>query len=467
MKRLLASFLVFALLAALIAPGAAAKGRLDPAFGEGGRAVLETALSGTDYSRAGSVAEAPDGRVYAVVGERSVVGLLPDGRVDQDFGTGGAIEPFPPGELIHGPVGIAVDRLGRVLVVATILPNETPPPGAESEPREPVPEPQQAILVARFTPAGQPDPTFGDRGLLVTRLGFPPPQIPSGPVFGTGKARRARVDAAGIAVDAAGRIVLSGTFLAGYEVCPDGHPSMPRREAFLARLGEDGKPDPSFGHGGVALLREGPVGPPAPDESGGVYASVGTQMPLCVGSRRESRGYLFRLDAAGAPVTNYGLGGWRPIEEDTGVKLLPDGRGGLVTMTGLRPGATALRRLRANGSWDPHFGKLGLAEPFPYPQGTLSLHDAAIGRGGRIYVAGTWKRKSRGDSAKRRFLLFRLDRRGRLDRRYGVLRTGFGRGTTALSLSVLIAPGGGPLALGPYKNPRAGSEGLALARYLP
>jgi len=150
------------------------------------------------------------------------------------------------------------------------------------------------------------------------------------------------------------------------------------------------------------------------------------------------------------------------------MNLLPDGRGGAITMEAGWPATTILRRLRPDGSWDLHFGNaLGRAEPFSYPRGTLLLEDAAIGRGGRIYVVGSWTRKPRPGSAKRRFLLFRLDRRGLLDRRYGVLRTGFGQGTTARSLSVLIAPGGGPLAIGPFRDPQAGYEGLALARYLP
>ena len=96
----------------------------------------------------------------------------------------------------------------------------------------------------------------------------------------------------------------------------------------------------------------------------------------------------------------------------------------------------------------------------------MAFTDAGIGRGGRIYVTGNWKRKARGTGAKQRFLLFRLDQDGQLDRRYGVLRTGFGKGTMALSRYLLIAPDGSPLAVGPLKDPLAGSEGLALARYL-
>lgn len=465
MKRLFC--LGLAVLALASPATAGARGSLDPSFGEGGRAVRATTLSGTDYTRPGSVAEAPDGHVYALVGERTVLAFLPDGGVDLGFGAGGAIDAFPAGELIHGPVAIAVDRLGRIVVGATIVPNETPPPGSESPPPENVPDRPQAVFLTRFTSSGQLDQSFGEGGRLATRLGFPPPAVPDDPLFGEGSPRRARVGLSGLAIGADGRIVLSGTYLSGYEICRGTRPwGRPTWNAYLARLDDAGDPDPGFGQGGRAVLREGPVGPPVPDELGGAYASVGTPMP-CETSRRESRGYLFRLDAGGAPVANFGLGGWRPIEEDIGLKLLPDGRGGAVAMEGNWPGTSVLRRLRADGGWDPAFGNHGRAEPFPYPRGTLALHDAAIGSGGRIYVVGTWKRKPRGDSAKRRFLLFRLDRRGRLDRRYGVLRTGFGRGTSARSLSVLIAPGGRPLAFGPFSGPLAGYEGLALARYLP
>jgi hypothetical protein len=47
------------------------------------------------------------------------------------------------------------------------------------------------------------------------------------------------------------------------------------------------------------------------------------------------------------------------------------------------------------------------------------------------------------------------------------MRTGFGKGTKARSLRLLITPSGSPLALGPITDPIAGYEGLALARYLP
>jgi uncharacterized delta-60 repeat protein len=457
-----------ALLVLALPAAAQAKGRLDPGFGEGGRAVRAVAVDGSLYSPTDRAAESPDGRVFVLANERTLVAFEPDGSVAAGFGTGGSVEVFRPDERVV-PFGIAVDLQGRVLVAGTALPQKEP----EQEPpiaNAPIGETPQAIFVARYTPAGQPDPSFGDGGRIVTNLGLAPAQVPADPRWGPGGAGPTRTRASGIAIDSAGRIVLSGAHLAGYEICKgDGMPNS-RWESFLARLRDDGSLDPSFGSAGLTVLGAGPVGAPVPDESGGVYASAGTPFPPCALFRREAIGYLFHLDAAGAPVASFGRGGWRNIPEGVNVKLLPDGRGGLIVMPNspLWRRERILRRLNADGSWDRRFGRGSVAEPFEAPRGTLSFADAAIGRGGQIYVTGSWVRKARAGIAKRRFLLFRLDRRGNLDRRYGVLRTGFGRGSAAFSRSLLIAPGGGPLLIGALEDPvLPGGKGIALARYLP
>lgn len=465
MKKLLGLFLAAIL---LLPAAAAARGRLDPSFGDGGRAVRAAGLLTSSYRPGSKVAESGDGHTYALLNERTVLAFTSGGQVETGFGANGVLEVFRPDDLVHGPTTIAVDRQGRLVVATTVAPNETPPPGAEREYEpEPVPEQQQAILLSRFTPAGQPDPSFGDGGRVLTRLGLPAPQIDPRLDFGPGRPRRARVATAGIAIDAAGRIVLSGSYLAGYEFCPGAPRYRQRRGSFLARLGEDGRPDPSFGASGVAPLREGPIGPPVPDRSGGVYVSLGAGYP-CELSQRQAAGYLFHLDGAGIPVVGFGEGGWRVIAEDPFVEMLPDDRGGVILMP-TNPAwrnSLTVRRLRADGSWDPGFGRGGAATPFPAPRGALVFSDAAIGPGGHIYVTGSWKRKPASAGPKRRFLLFRLDERGLLDRRFGVVRTGFGAGTSALSRFLLITPEGKPLALGPITDPRTGLEGLALARYL-
>lgn len=466
MKKVLALALAALVLASATATGATT-GKLDPSFGEGGRVVSATALGAYAPGLGSKAALSPDGRTYILANERTLLAFEPNGQVAAGFGAGGARDAFLPGDLLLGSVGIAVDHQGRVLVAATIVPEEKPDPEAERQ-SDPVPEIRKAILVARFTSAGQPDPSFGSNGRIVTHFGLPPPTVPASPRFGPGTPRHPRVSSSGIAIDAAGRIVLSGQRLAGYGTCSgSGDLYLSEREAFLARLGDDGRPDPSFGRDGVVALRMGPVGSPVPDEGGGVFASVGTPLPC---GNRWATGYLFHLDAAGAPVASFGNGGWRVIPEDPYVKMLPDGRGGLILMprSSLWNRMLILRRLRADGTWDRRFGRKGVAEPFPFPEGTLSFADAAIGRGGRIYVTGSWTRKARGTGAKHRFLLFRLDRLGRLDRRYGILRTGFGKGTAGFSRFLLITPGGKPLVIGPVESPSLpGGVGVAIARYLP
>lgn len=466
MKKSLALALAALTLVTATAMGAGT-GKLDPSFGEGGRVISTAALGAYAPGLGSKAALSPDGRTYVLAGERTILAFEPNGQVATGFGAGGARDAFLPEDLVLGSVSIAVDHQGRVLVAATIVPEEKPDPEAERQ-SDPVPEIRKAILVARFTAAGQPDPGFGSNGRIVTHFDLPPPTIPASPRFGPGAPRHPRVSSNGIVVDAAGRVVLSGQRLAGYGTCSgSGDLYLPEREAFLARLGDDGRPDPSFGRNGVVALRMGPVGSPVADEGGGAFASVGTPLPC---GNRWATGYLFHLDAAGAPVAGFGNGGWRIIPEDPYVKMLPDGRGGLILMprSSLWNRMLILRRLLADGTWDRRFGPKGVAEPFPFPEGTLSFADAAIGRGGRIYVTGSWTRKARGTGAKHRFLLFRLDRLGRLDRRYGILRTGFGRGTAAFSRFLLIAPGGRPLVIGSLgRPPWADGENLAMARYLP
>jgi hypothetical protein len=458
------AILVVVLLVLLSPASAAARGRLDPTFGVGGRMV-----QGTDgfltYGLERKAVMSPDGRVYVLSGETTVIAFEPDGAIAAGFGIGGSIAVLQPHEAA-GPVSLAVDHQGRVLVATTIDPPE-PRYTYVGEPPPSLPDAPKAILIARFTSSGRPDPGFGTEGRLVTQLGLDSPGLPPGSESHSKQPPPPRVTAAAIAVDAAGRPVLSGTHLAGYEPCSGIAGSRPRWESFVARLGDDGQPDPSFGTNGVRILGEGPLGPPVPDEAGGLYVSLGTPLP-CLPSTRVSIGYLFHLDESGNPVAGFGQGGFRYIPEDPYVKMAPDGRGGLLLMPASPEWRRSLilRRLLPNGTWDRSFGFKSVAEPFVAPKGKLSFADFALGRDGRIFVTGSWTRKARGTGAIHRFLLFSLDRGGRLDRDYGVLRTGFGKGTTAFSRFVLTTPEGNPLVIGTIGSPLLpGGAGLALARY--
>lgn len=464
MKKL--ATLVLVLLALALPAGAgAASGHLDPSFGSGGRAIAAIGPVSPYNALSGESAIGPDGRIYVLLLDQTLIAFGPSGELDAGFGLGGAISlPEPDGPLL-GPVDVAVDPLGRIVVASTIVPEEPPDPEAGTDPS---PERPYAVLVARYTAGGQPDASFGAGGRVVTRLGFPPAPIAAELGWGATKARKARVTNAGLAIDAAGRILLSGSSVASYGACADGRGYEVHRLAFLARLDGFGRPDPSFGANGVAVLGEGPVGAPAPDPRGGVFASVGAPTPLCADTPRRSAGFVSHLDAAGTAVAGFGRGGWRPLPDDPLATLLPDSRGGLVLMPGGGGWRNQLvfRRLRADGSWDRRFGSRGTATPFPSPRGSLHFTAAAMAPSGRIYATASWTRKPRGGGPKRRFVLFRLTPKGELDRGYGIVRTGFGKGTFAVSRQLLMS-GGRPLALGPFQSPAMpGTEGIALARYL-
>jgi hypothetical protein len=421
-------------------------------------------VSFLSYGLERKAAISSDGRTYVLV-DRRVYAFEASGQIAGSFGEGGAITVLQPNEGA-GPVSLAVDHQGRVLVATTIFPPE-PEPAGEWEPEPILPNVPQAIQIARFTAAGQPDPSFGKEGRIVTHLALSSPGLPPDTQPRSNKRARPRVTVSAIAVDAAGRIVLSGTHLTGYETCSGIAGYRPKWESFLARLDDDGQPDPSFGTNGIRLLGEGPIGPPVPDEAGGAYVSLGTPFP-CVISTRISIGYLFHLDGSGNPIAGFGQGGFRYIPEDPYVKMLPDGRGGLILMPASAEWRRSLilRRLMPDGTWDRHFGFKSVAEPFTAPKGTLSFTDLGIGRDGRIFVTGSWTRKARGTGAVHRFLLFSLDRRGRLDGDYGILRTGFGKTTTAFSRFILITPEGSPLVIGTLGSALLpGGAGLALARY--
>lgn len=131
-------------------------GRLDSSFGVAGERALFRSTAAFRYSGDGSLAVAPDGRI--VVGSveegKLLLGRLnPDGTPDAGFGYGGEIRA----DLIVpiDRVRVAVQADGRVVVGAE------PVSGYGGN----------AVLVARYTAQGFPDPSFRSGGQLVTNLG--------------------------------------------------------------------------------------------------------------------------------------------------------------------------------------------------------------------------------------------------------------------------------------------------------
>jgi uncharacterized delta-60 repeat protein len=167
------------------AVAAAAPGELDPTFGAGGLVVTD--LGGADSP--GAVALQPDGKIV-VAGTRvlgpvaesrfgvALVRYRSDGTLDAAFGAGGLVVTELGEGTIAFAAAVALQPDGKILVAggAGLISGEF-----------------HGFMVARYHSDGALDPTFGRGGLVVTG-------------FGQGHAA-----AAGLALQADGRIVVAGT----------------------------------------------------------------------------------------------------------------------------------------------------------------------------------------------------------------------------------------------------------------
>lgn len=186
-------------------------GALDPAFGSGGRVVLDL---GTDFGEsASSVVVRPDGRVVlggrtntGTTYEMTLAGLLPDGSPDPGFGAGGKTVLAVGGSECRG---IAIQADGKITAAGPFY-------GSASG----------GTIAARFLASGLLDPSFGTGGTATVDL----------------------MSATGVALDAGGRVVVGGT---GFNAT-----------MALTRFLADGRLDPSLGPAGYVHVLGG--APPQP-----------------------------------------------------------------------------------------------------------------------------------------------------------------------------------------------------------
>jgi uncharacterized delta-60 repeat protein len=450
MKKISFGLVLFlALLITASAGAAAPPGSLDPGFGHGGRIVRATDLGGQPWSVARTqTATLPDGRFVLLAGN-SLYGFLANGAIVRAFGAGEGPVPVPAGYELEA-TGIAADASGRVVVVGTLRAAD----GAER------------ALVVRYTAAGDLDPAFGDRGVLVTDFGLPPRRDPEGSPPLT------QVQVAGVAVDSQDRIVLSGTRTRMVGPCRASS-NLVYADAFAARLDAAGRLDSSFGDKGIARMFEvARVGSPVLDSGDGVYVTTpyGGRGPCTEPHYDRLVGHL---DAAGRPDTGFGEGGWIS---------LPFPRRTVAVTTVLGPDDTLLlvesrwakrparkvvkvRRLLSDGALDDRFGRNGAAT-ISAPSRTLEAAAAAVDSAGRILVTGTAANLRK--PKQRRFFLGRLTASGRPDRSFGrggLTITGWGKGAEAVGGSVLLQPGRAVVAGTASSRIFSNGSGLVLAGY--
>lgn len=298
-------------------------GMPDPGFGDGGFVTF----THRPRSVASTQSIATDGRHRIIaLGLTDAGGIgdpVPavfrfdhDGSVDRSFGVGRGFVTVPGRDV--GTIALAVDRRGRALVldgkydansVTRVTADGGLDPGFGEEGLAPLPKyvwgtvhghrrrlditpraiwplPDGGVLVSgvsgnnlysrddliRLTPQGALDRSFGHDGVAQIALG-----------------RDGSRNARALAVTGDGRIVLAGSIRAGRHE---------RQTAALIRLLPDGRPDPSFGEGGLVTM---------PIRGQGVFTAlaVGPDGAVTVGGRRVFRkhesGLVARYSAAGRP----------------------------------------------------------------------------------------------------------------------------------------------------------------------
>ncbi len=194
-------------------------GSLDSSFGASGVATVNLGLSYlVTASPTGSLVQ-PDGKlVLATTGLDgfALVRLLPDGALDNSFGSGGIAEVAHP-DCCVASRGIALQPNGKLLFAGGTLPLTPPNPG----------------LLTRFNPEGSLDSSFGSGGTEPLDFG------------------RGGVSVAAVSPDATGGIAILGNGTDCLQLDQDC--SAYFGAVAVGRFAADGMPDTSFGDNGTVL----------------------------------------------------------------------------------------------------------------------------------------------------------------------------------------------------------------------
>jgi uncharacterized delta-60 repeat protein len=276
----------------------------------------------------------------------------------------------------------------------------------------------------RLNPDGKLDSTFGNGGVVVTKIGADIEQV-----FG------------GLAIQSDGKIVAVAT-------------GVPQGEQ-IARFNTDGSLDTTFGNAGIANLQlNGAVMALQPDGK----IIVAGQGPAT------SSTSLARLTSNGQLDSTFGTGGMAPLQTfgPDAIALQADSK--ILVASGSLFGVTgSLARYNTNGSVDKTFGIFGQVAS------VASASALAVQSDGKILVAGTNTSKVSESGNSTGFGLVRFNSDGSIDTTFGThggAITGFPKETATNAFAVALQPNGDIVAAGQAGNNAPVVEAFALARYV-
>jgi uncharacterized delta-60 repeat protein len=390
---------VFALLFCLAGSSFAAW-ELDSDFGEGG--VVQTPLPEPIRSSIANSGKGPliedlagqrNGRIVGVLGsgaETPFLGAIryrPDGSVDRSFGDGGFAELEREFRGVEGEAqgeGVAIQPNGRVVLAGYRAATRF----RESRPRRVSP------LLVRLLPDGQPDPSFGKKGLVASKS-----------TGSNGETLH------GVATQRGGRIVAVG----GRNEFSGGEPA-----SLIVAFRPDGRIDPRFGSGGRVLFPHRREGYTALRDvvvlPGGKLLVAGYLGDRFFVARLRPNGDLDRsFGSHGKILLGRELGACCP--SDAKLSLLPDGR--FLALSAPLGGAQTLFRFHASGHLDRSFGRRGALRG-TWMRRVGQAAGLAVQSNGRIIISGTSGRVRRSDrTAKFVISILRALPSGAPDRRFG------------------------------------------------
>jgi uncharacterized delta-60 repeat protein len=268
-------------------------GALDSGFGSAGRVTTDFGLQA---SAAHAVAVQPDGKIVVagVAGggstgaEIALARYDAGGALDPSFGSGGRVLTDLGGGSFEAAFAMVLQPDGKIVVAGP-----TRPPGSYDD------HPPDFVL-ARYTPAGTLDPTFGGTGVVTKDFQAGWADTPYG-----------------VALAPGGKIVVAGTGL------PDGNSGPGVID--IARYDANGNLDPTFDGDGALVS--------APTDDNGAYGGIVVQPDgkvVVPGAVSLGAMAVIRYTAAGALDHSFGLahGGvaTAPLGYATDVVRQPDGK---------------------------------------------------------------------------------------------------------------------------------------------